>query len=212
MTSDVLRPGLLLALLAALGVGLLAGVHALTAERIATQERLVLIERLEQVLPQARYDNDPLGDARTIRAQDVLGHDRPVRIFRARLGDSVSAVVLETVAPDGYNGDIHLLIGIDRDGSVLGARVLKHRETPGLGDPIEARRSDWILDFTGRALGDPPLARWTVRPDGGEFDAFTGATITPRAVTRALARALVLFETRREQWLNDAPWGPLPDA
>ena len=101
------------------------------------------------------------------------------------------------VAPDGYSGDIHLLLGVDPDGRVLGLRVIRHRETPGLGDYIERRRSDWILGFDGRRLGEPEAARWAVRQDGGDFDARSGATVTPRAVVKAVRRALAGLDAHR---------------
>ncbi len=201
-TTPPWRAGLLLAVMAVIGVGLLAGVHELTRKRIAEQERQVVLDQLGQVLPTDRYDNDLLADMITVTAPGELGHPRPVRVFRARRGDAPQAVVMEVIAPDGYNGDIVLLMGVDVDGVVTGARVIRHRETPGLGDPIEARRSDWIDAFRGRSLGDPPAEGWTVRKDGGVFDQFTGATITPRAVTRAMGRALAWFERHREDIFN----------
>jgi len=204
-TTSPWRAGLLLAAMAVIGVGLLAAVHELTRERIAEQEREVVRERLAQVLPAAAYDNDLLEDVITVRAPEQLGHDRAVRVYRARRGGEPAAAVLEVIAPDGYNGDIVLLLGVTRDGTVTGARVIRHRETPGLGDPIEARRSDWIDDFRGRSLGEPPLAEWTVRKDGGAFDQFTGATITPRAVTRALGRALAWYERDRDRLFSEEP-------
>lgn len=187
------RAGLLLATLAVIGVGLLAGVHELTAERIAAQERATLLQRLDEVLPADGYDNDLLADVVIVEAPEALGHDRPIHVYRARRGGHPVAAILEVIAPDGYNGDIVLLMGVTLEGTVTGVRVVRHRETPGLGDPIETARSDWTLGFDGRSLGDPPAERWTVRKDGGAFDQFTGATITPRAVTRALARALAWF-------------------
>lgn len=205
-TGSFMRPGLLLALLAILGVGLLTGVQELTRERIAEQERKAFLAQLGQVLDRGSFDNDPRADSRLVTAPDLLGHDRPLRVYRARRNGTVVAVVMEALAIDGYNGDIHLLLAVDRAGKVLGARVLRHRETPGLGDPIEVRRSDWIINFNDRSLGDPPVERWTVRSDGGDFDSFTGATITPRAVTRALGRSLALFEARRDDWLTSEPW------
>ncbi len=197
-----LRPGLLLAVVAFLGVGLLAGVHELTRQRIADQEAAALRARLGEVLDPQLHDNDLAQAVLTVRDPERLGHDRPVRVFLARLEGNPSAVVVETLAPDGYNGAIELLVGVDLAGVVTGVRVVKHRETPGLGDPIEARRSDWIEGFRGRSLGDPPAARWTVRKDGGDFDQFTGATITPRAVTQAVARTLDLVEDQQNDWFD----------
>ena len=109
-----------------------------------------------------------------------------------------TAATSEAVAPDGYSGPIRLLVGVNADGTVAGVRVLSHRETPGLGDPIDAARSDWIHGFEGRALDDPPAAAWTVRKDGGAFDEFTGATITPRAVVHAVRRVLEYAQANRE--------------
>jgi len=104
------------------------------------------------------------------------------------------AAVLESVAPDGYSGSIRLLVGVTPDGRLLGVRVLQHQETPGLGDAIEERRSDWIRSFDGRSLGRPPMARWKVRKDGGDFDQLTGATVTPRAVVAAVRNTLLFVE------------------
>ena len=108
------------------------------------------------------------------------------------------AIVFDHVAPDGYNGDIHLLTGILADGRISGVRVVSHKETPGLGDPIELDRSDWILAFTSRSLEDPGPEAWGVRRDGGIFDQFTGATITPRAVVEAVQRVLEYHQANRD--------------
>src|SRR5690606_27069458 len=105
---------------------------------------------------------------------------------------------LTVTAPNGYGGAIRLLVGIREDGTVAGVRVIDHRETPGLGDGIEIEKSDWMTDFEGRSLGDPPVQRWRVKKDGGEFDQFTGATITPRAVVTAVRNALIYFRTHRQ--------------
>jgi electron transport complex protein RnfG len=122
-----------------------------------------------------------------------------------RLGGRTLAVLLGAVAPDGYSGAIRLLVAVGTDGRVIGVRVLEHRETPGLGDFIETRRSDWIHGFAGRSLGDPPPAGWQVRKDGGEFDQFTGATVTPRAVVRAVRNALTYFDRHRTELLAQPP-------
>ncbi|MEE4174640.1 MAG: electron transport complex subunit RsxG [Xanthomonadales bacterium] len=201
--AGTLKPGLLLALMAFLGVGLLAGVHELTRDRIAAQEAAALRARLGEVLDPGLHDNDLSKSVLTLTAPGHLGHEEPVRVFLARRSGAPTAVVVETIAPDGYNGTIELLVGVDLAGVVTGVRVVNHRETPGLGDPIEARRSDWIEGFRGRTLGDPPATRWTVRKDGGEFDQFTGATITPRAVTRAIARTLALVDAEGASWFDD---------
>jgi len=197
-TTPPWRAGALLALMALIGVGLLAWVHDLTRSTIEAQERAYMLEQLGQVLDPGRFDNDLLNDMILIVDRAAFGHDEVVRIFRARRGGEAVAVIMEVIAPNGYNGNIVMLVGIESTGEITAARVLSHRETPGLGDPIEKRRSDWIDSFQGRSLGDPPPARWAVRKDGGDFDQFTGATITPRAVVTAVARALAYFEDHQE--------------
>jgi electron transport complex protein RnfG len=128
---------------------------------------------------------------------EYLGSHEPVMVHRVRLGDQPVAVLLSVVAPDGYTGALRLLVAIDAQGRLLGVRVLEHRETPGLGDFVEERRTDWIHGFDGRSLTDPPLARWQVRKDGGDFDQYTGATVTSRAVTHAVRDALTYVERHR---------------
>lgn len=177
-----------------LAAGLLAGVKQVTAGRIAEAERQAQLRALAAVLPRDRYDNDPLADVIAVRAPAWLGEDAPLPVWRARRGQAAVQLVLRALAPDGYSGSIALLIGVGRDGRLAGVRVIEHRETPGLGDAIEAEKSDWIDRFIGRSLIDPPPERWAVRKDGGDFDAFAGATITPRAVVAAIHRALAFVE------------------
>jgi electron transport complex protein RnfG len=194
----VLRSGVLLGLIALLGTALLAGVNALTHERIVEQENLRTLQQLNAIVPVGSYNNDLLKDKIEIRDEALFRHPAPVSVYRARMDEQAVAVLMHITAPDGYNGDIRLLTGIDRNGTVLGVRVVSHRETPGLGDPIEIERSDWILSFTDKSLQNPLPDGWTVKRDGGEFDQFTGATITPRAVVKAVHNALIYFETNRQ--------------
>ncbi|OHE80518.1 MAG: hypothetical protein A2X76_00360 [Lysobacterales bacterium GWF1_69_6] len=186
---ESLRAGAQLALAGLAAAALLAGTWALTRERIADAEQRAKLQALEIVLPANRYDNDPIADAVQVRAPAWLGSESAT-VSRARLAGQPSALVLDVVAPDGYAGPIRLLVAVAADGSVLGVRVTAHQETPGLGDDIEAGRSDWITRFTGRALGDPPAPRWRVQRDGGDFPQFAGATLTPRAVVAAVRRTL----------------------
>jgi len=198
-SNDAWRSGLLLAVVAAGGVALLTGVHGLTRDRIAEQEARVVRERLAQVLPADAYDNDPRADVLVLPPPTVAGHAGALRVFRARRHEQPVAVVMEVTTNEGYNGEIRLLVGIWSDGTISGVRVIRHRETPGLGDPIEARRSDWIERFRGRSIGDPPPAGWAVRKDGGEFDQFTGATVTPRAVVKAVRGTLDYYASHRDE-------------
>lgn len=185
-----------LAAIGAAGAALIAVSHELTDERIAAGQRRELLDQLETVLPRGEYDNDPARDTRTVRAPGALGTEREVKVYRARRGGEPVALALTAVA-DGYGGPIRLLVGIRYDGRISGVRVLRHRETPGLGDRIEASRSDWIQGFEGRSLGDPPPQRWAVEADGGTFDQFTGATVTPRAVVNTLRETLEYFRRER---------------
>lgn len=202
---ESLRSGAQLALAAALAASLLAGTYLLTQPRINAAEHRLQMDALGVVIPADRYDNDLVADTVTVAAEPWLGLPAAT-VHRARRAGVDSALVLSVVAPDGYAGDIGLLVAVDRGGRVLGVRVTGHRETPGLGDDIEAGRSQWITRFTGRALGDPDASRWAVRKDGGDFDQFAGATVTPRAVVGAVKRCLE-FIARHGDEIYAAPAG-----
>ncbi|MGB0965238.1 MAG: electron transport complex subunit RsxG [Litorivicinus sp.] len=181
--------------------GAVALTWQLTQQRIDRNEKAVAVAALTQVLP--AHDNDLLDDQIELPADAALGLDGPWQATIARQQQQPTAIALPVVAKDGYSGSIHMVLGIDLEGRVTGLRVVKHRETPGLGDKIELAKSDWILSFNGTRLDSS--IRWAPRPDGGDFDAFTGATITPRAVITATARALEWFErTGRAQILGAA--------
>ncbi len=194
----ILISGLLLGAFGVLGAGLVGLSHEGTAERIARNERQALLDQLHILVPPHYIDNDLLSDVIEVSAVEQLGTDT-TRVYRARMGDQAVAAVLSPVVTQGYSGPIQLIVAIRSDGSLAGARVLRHRETPGLGDKVEVERSSWILGFAGRSLNDPPPSRWKVKRDGGEFDQFTGATITPRAVVRGVKSALEYFAAHRDQ-------------
>lgn len=187
------RTALRLAAFTAVTAAVLGAMHLATREPIAAEQRRAERAALAALLPESGFDNDPVADTILLRAPDGFGDDRPRPVRRATLRGEPVAAVLSVVAPDGYGGPIELLLGVRADGTVIGVRVVAHKETPGLGDPIEDARSDWIHRFAGRALGDPPPDRWAVRRDGGDFDQLSGATITPRAVVAAVRRALTWF-------------------
>ncbi|HHW75882.1 MAG TPA: electron transport complex subunit RsxG [Xanthomonadaceae bacterium] len=183
----------------ALLVSLTIGVaDRLTRADIAQRQLEDLQATLQQVVPASYYDNALVRDTVT-----VGNGDRSVRVYRARRGGQVRAVCYQVTAPGYGNTAMVLIIGVDRDGVLLGARVISHAETPGLGDKIELRKSDWILGFNGRSLGDPPPAGWAVKKDGGIFDQFTGATITPRAVVKAVRGGLDFFAAHRAVLLDE---------
>jgi electron transport complex protein RnfG len=194
----VIRSGFLLGLIALLGTALLAGVNGLTHERIIEQEKLRVLQQLNALVPVASYNNDLLGDRIEITDEAFFRHPAPIVVYRARMDNLAVAALMIVTAPDGYNGDIRLLIGIDSNGTVLGVRVVSHRETPGLGDPIEIERSDWILGFNDKSLLNTQTSDWAVKRDGGEFDQFTGATISPRAVVRAVHNTLLYFKANQQ--------------
>ena len=187
------RAALLLAASGLVAFGLVALVHEGTRERIAATAHRQALARFDEVLAGHTYDNDLLADSITLQDPESAGE---ATIVIARRSGEVVAVVMEIVAPNGYSGPIRLLVAIEPGGTVLAARVLQHKETPGLGDFIETRKSDWIARFTGRSPQSPAPAGWRVRKDGGEFDQYTGATVTSRAIAGAVARSLALFERR----------------
>lgn len=192
-------------LFAIIGSGLVAFTYDGTAERIADNERKALLKSLNEVVPPDRYNNDIFNDILYVRNSELLGSEAPVPVYRARKNGWPVAAVLAPVAPDGYNGTIHLLVAINLDGTLAGVRVVRHRETPGLGDGIEAERSDWILAFAGKSLDKPLKKGWKVKRDGGEFDQFTGATITPRAVVKAVHEALIYYQLQGQKLFEQAP-------
>ncbi len=194
--NRALRSALRLGGITAAMVVLVAAIFALTREPIAEAEAQAERERLLEVLPNRTWDAPVEQDWTTVPPDPLLGLAAPHRVYRARAGGELGAIVVQATAPEGYNGEIKLLVGIDTSGVITGVRVVEHRETPGLGDFIDRSASDWIDDFEGRSLGNPPEAAWTVAPDGGEFDAFTGATITPRAVVHAVRDALRWVEAQ----------------
>lgn len=194
--EPMLRAGGVLGAFGLLAAAILGGTHALTKDRIAEAEQQRLLRQLEEVLPAGTYDNNVAGDALQLQS-DALGPGLHT-IWRARKNGQPVAAVLSAVAPDGYSGPIMLLVGISHDGRITGVRVTAHKETPGLGDKIELSRNDWVLDFDGRSLLDPQAGGWGVRKDGGVFDQFAGATITPRAVVKAVHRSLQYFAEHRE--------------
>jgi len=210
----------LLALTALFAATLLAGVYALTRQAISDAEQQARLQALALVLPPDRYDNDPLADQITVLAPGWPGSDAPMTVWRARRAGEPTMLAIEAVAADGYAGSIELLISVDTSGHIGAVRVTRHSETPGLGDAIEMRRSDWISRFAGKGLQQPPPARWKVRKDGGDFDQFAGATITPRAVVAATRRVLQLLERRGAALyaepagaalrFTDAPEAPTP--
>ncbi|WP_374447945.1 electron transport complex subunit RsxG [Providencia sp.] len=195
MLNTMRRHGTILAIFAAGTTALSAAVYTLTKDIIAEQAAIVQKKLLDQVVPSDLYDNDLTKECYLITNEEILGNKQPRRLYIARKNGEPVAAALETTALDGYSGAIHLLVGADFNGTVLGVRVTEHHETPGLGDKIETRISDWITHLSGKKIESPNDPKWAVKKDGGEFDQFTGATITPRAVVNATKRTAVFMQT-----------------
>lgn len=197
--ASIGKNSLLLATFALVAAGVLAGTYQLTRDKIAEAERLAAQQALFEIVPRQSHTNDLLQDTIPVppEAWEPLGLKSGGEIHLARKDGKVIAAIIPAVAPDGYSGAIRMLVGVKRDGSVAGVRVLSHNETPGLGDKVDLKKSNWILTFAGKSLGQPPTEDWQVKKDGGVFDQFTGATITPRAVVNQVRRALKFVEEDR---------------
>ncbi|NMH59503.1 electron transport complex subunit RsxG [Alteromonas ponticola] len=197
MFSTLYKNGGMLALFAVVTTALISLTFATTESRITEQQKKRLLSVLTEVVPERFYDNSFYNDCILIQSA-LLGTSEAQVVYRARLQGDPSALALETTAPDGYSGNIHLVVGIDTNLNVLGVRTVEHKETPGLGDKIELAISDWILSFNGKSLTDPSPSNWAVKKDGGRFDQFTGATITPRAVVNAVQNTLIFVRDNQQ--------------
>jgi electron transport complex protein RnfG len=189
-------PGAVLGGIGLLTSGALALADRATSADIKAAQEADMKASLTQVLP-GRYDNDLLKDT-----VSLPGPDGEVVVYRARKAGKVVAVVFQVQAR-GYAGPVVSMMGVDSDGKVLGVRVIKHSETPGLGDKVEPAKSGWIHSFEGRFLGEPPADKFAVKKDGGVFDQFAGATITPRAVVKSVKGGLAFFAKKKGRLLDD---------
>lgn len=187
---------LMLGLFSVVGIGLVVMVFGATADKIAQNERDAMLRSLKQLVAEDLYDNDIVNDK--LEVTDLNPENKkPAAIYRARKNGQPVSAVLTTIAPDGYNGNIKLLVAVNVSGELAGVRVVSHHETPGLGDEIEPEKSDWILGFANISFESLAEEKWAVKRDGGEFDQFTGATITPRAVVKAVKKALRYFHQHK---------------
>ncbi|MDB9737075.1 electron transport complex subunit RsxG [Porticoccaceae bacterium] len=195
-----------LALFALVTSLILATTNELTYERIEQSEREAAQRALLEIIPLERHDNDMLMDVQPVPEQfwATLGLKKGGNIHIARDQGQPVAAIIPAVTPDGYSGAISMIIGVNFNGSVAGVRVVDHRETPGLGDKVDLKKSDWILSFNGKSLVNPQASGWTVKKEGGDYDQFTGATITPRAVVKQVLKTLQYFEDDRERLLQTA--------
>lgn len=183
---------------ALVGTALLAYIFAITRAPIEASEAEAKLSLFKQIMPQESFDNDILKDTVQIAPNPLLGNTTPSHANIARRNQQVAGVILEAIAHDGYSGDIKLLIAYHADGSIGGVRVLAHKETPGLGDYIDIAHDDWIKIFDNESLAKTPAQQWQVKKDGGKFDYMAGATITPRAVVKAVYKATQYFEQNKQ--------------
>jgi len=201
-SKQIITTGLLLMLFAIIGSSLVGATYEGTKKQIAENERRALLRTLNNILPANTYDNDLINATLTLYPDDRLGQTESSTAYQAKKEDTITAVILSVIAPDGYAGAIKLLVGIRADGTLAGVRVISHKETPGLGDAIETKRSNWILGFNNTSLSNPDLHGWRVKRDGGQFDQLTGATITPRAIVKAVHQSLIYFDRNKQTLLN----------
>ncbi len=196
--SSVVKGGITLAVIAAICTALVAVTYTATADRIEANEQAWLERSLQPALSGLFFDSNVTESIITIPPPHDLPGSEAATVYRVYAEDAPVAALFVVSARDGYAGPIRLLIGVEVDGTITGVHVLEHRETPGLGDRVESGKSDWVKQFDGRSLVDPAPAGWTIKRDGGQFDQLTGASVTPRAIVKAIRDTLLYFDANRE--------------
>jgi electron transport complex protein RnfG len=199
IARSTLQTAINLVFFAVVGTAILASVFYMTHDAIVKSEEAEKLKLITQIVPSSIFDNDIIQDTLSIPADPLLGNADSTLAYRARIKGEPSAVVLEAVAPDGYSGKINLILAVRANGELAGVRVVSHKETPGLGDYIELPKSPWIKGFDGKSREVYKDADWKVKKDGGQFDYMAGATITPRAVIKAVNKALIYFGENRDK-------------
>lgn len=194
MSNQIIHRGLVLAAFALVSTGLISITFTSTQDQIEQQKVQKRLAILNEIVPTGSYNNDIQHDCAEFTSNELLGSDEPHKIYRGRMDSQPSAVAIETSAPNGYGGKIDLIVGISAQNIITGVRALQHKETPGLGDKIELRISEWIRVFTGKTVEQTEQSNWKVKKDGGQFDQFTGATITPRAVVSAVKNTAEFYK------------------
>lgn len=196
---NIAKTGMTLALIAAICTALVAATFQLTSDRIAANEKALLEQSLAPALAGIFFEGGVSESRVVLPAPHGLPGSDAAIIYRVFADEEPVAALFVVSARDGFAGPIRILMGIEYDGTVTGVRILQHRETPGLGDKIESKRSDWVYQFEGRSMGDPVVTGWAIKADGGEFDQLTGASVTPRAVTKAMRDTLIYFAENRDE-------------
>jgi electron transport complex protein RnfG len=195
--QSIIKTGLTLAVIAAICTALVALTFQATRERIAANEKALLEQSLQPALAGTFYDSGVSESRLVLPSPHGLPGNEPAVVYRVFAEGEPVAALFAVTARDGFSGPIRILVGIGVDGRVTGVRILRHRETPGLGDKIESARSDWVFQFDGHSMGDPVATGWAIEVDGGEFDQLTGASVTPRAIIKAIRDTLNYFETHQ---------------
>ena len=198
IVRNMIISAIVLALFAITGTFFVSFTYDNTIDRINENKRHAILKAFHVLISPEIYDNDIFNDIIQKQNKSLLGSKNPITIYRARKENKPVAVIISSVAPDGYNGNIELLVAVNYDGNLAGVRVVGHKETPGLGDAIEESRSDWITKFEEKSLTNPDKKGWAVKRDGGVFDQFTGATITPRAIVKAVYNTLRYYKEHRD--------------
>ncbi|MBT8083372.1 MAG: electron transport complex subunit RsxG [Gammaproteobacteria bacterium] len=188
--ASIVRDGITLAAIAAVCTALVAATYTVTDERIAANQQAWLERSLQPVLAGLSFDSGVSESRLTIPAPHALPGSDDATVYRVYAQQSPVAALYVVSARDGYAGAIRLLVGVAVGGEIAGVHVLAHRETPGLGDLVETSKSDWVRQFDGRSLADPNVVGWRIKRDGGTFDQLTGASVTPRAIVKAVRQTL----------------------
>jgi len=200
--QSIFRSAWGLSLFAIITAGLIALTQVVTKDRIADQIKQARSKALLEIVPVGQFDNDLLDDAFWLKAEKELGLKEDAEAFVALNNGQPRYFILPIIAPDGYTGPIRLIMSIDLAGTITGLRVIEHKETPGLGDKIDIKKSDWVRSFEGRSLANTSESAWAVKKDGGDFDQMTGATITPRAIVNAVYKGLQYFKDHQNALLT----------
>jgi len=202
MAQSIIRAVIGLSIFAVVTAGLIAITQLSTKDIILEQINIARSKALLEIVPLSEHNNDMLADSFWLEATQSLGLGEKSEAFIAKQDGVPITLILPVIAPEGYSGPIRLIVGIDRSGAIKGVRVIKHKETPGLGDKIDLKKSDWILGFEGKSLLNTSTDQWKVKKDGGEFDQLTGATITPRAIVKAVYQALTFYREHQAALLS----------
>jgi len=205
MGISISRNAMLLSVFAVFCTATIAFINLVTKPLIVQQEQLALQSNINELIAADRYDNDIIGSCFFVTDDHLLGDQTPKQVYIATKAEQPVAALIQTNTFKGYSGEITLLVGIDVQGKITGVRVNSHTETPGLGDKIQTNKSDWILSFDGQQYQVSQDKIWDVKKDGGRFDAFTGATITPRAVIHAVKDTLIYFNNNQQQLFATSP-------